>query len=227
MFDVSVVVEGDFACFTRSESKIDRVSYDVPTPSAARGMLEAIYCKPAEFWYEISEIKVLKPIRYLSMQKNEIKDKVVASKKDIKPIYTDRSRTQRYTVYLRDVAYAITAHVHVREDALPGLSMHQKEQKIAAEFTKRVNKGKCFWQPYLGLRECMAFFREPKVDDIPISQDKDLGIMLYDIFEPMNIIPLDTSKSGNNVVKPSYFYAKMENGCVHVPPYNSSLVLKS
>jgi len=232
MFTVAIKVWGDFACFTRSESKINRVSYDVPTPSACRGVLEAIYCKPLEFWYEITKIKVLNPIRQIGVLKNEITKKTDPNPKTMKPIVINNdTRTQRYTYYLRDVAYIIEANVHVRESYRPDIPMYEKERKINTEFEKRVRKGKCFSQPYFGLKECMCFFEEPDGDEKPIDETRHLGVMLYDIFDPSSQEPLNTSrkKKENNVarvVKPSYFVSEMINGVVDVPLYNSDEVVK-
>ena len=107
MIKEKVTVWGQFACFTRSDARLNRISYDVPTPSACRGILEAIYCKPDEFWYEITEIRVLKPIRHIDVKKNEVKSKMLVKNGKIDPINVDEKRTQRMTSYLADVKYTI------------------------------------------------------------------------------------------------------------------------
>ena len=225
---VEVVVYGNTGCFTMTETKIDRVSYPAITPSAARGVLCAIYFKPSEFWYEIEGIDVLKPIRYMSVKSNEVKVKARMKNGTIEPIDVNKERTQRTTVYLVDVAYKITARMHVRDTFMPGVPVESKTKKVTEEFKRRVKGGKCFWQPYLGLRECMCFFRPPEEDDIPIKESSDFGIMLYDIFDPRNTIPLNTDKKAKVtcVPSPSYFNANMINGHIHVPPYKSNEVFK-
>ena len=221
---VEVVVYGSFACFTRSEAKIDRVSYDIPTPSACRGMLEAIYCKPKEFWYEITGIDILRPVRHVNIMKNEVKRKISPSKPE--PLDTDDERTQRNTVYLADVAYKITAKIHVRETG-SGIPVYDGLRKQKEEFKRRVRKGKCAWQPYLGTRECLAFFREPDAEDVPINETVDFGTVLYDIFDPENMIPLDTGPKARETcrVTVTYYNPVMKNGHIEVPPKNQVLRL--
>lgn len=229
MIQVSIKAWGPFACFTRSDARLDRVSYDVPTPAACRGVLEAIYCKPVEFWYEIREIKVLNPIRQIVVRKNEISKKT-ESKKSAKPINVsdDSTRTQRATAYLRDVAYIITANIHVRDDFLPGHLIQEKEAKIRREFEKRVNGGKCFAQPYFGLKECLCYYEMPHGNETPINVTKDLGIMLYDIFDPENTEVLDTRKKTRNITTEiTYFHPRMVNGIVEVPEYSSEEIFKA
>ena len=227
MIKEKVTVWGQFACFTRSDARLNRISYDVPTPSACRGILEAIYCKPDEFWYEITEIRVLKPIRHIDVKKNEVKSKMLVKNGKIDPINVDEKRTQRMTSYLADVKYTICVNIHVRDSFLPGVPMQDKEKKIGAEFTKRVTKGKCFYQPYLGTRECMCFFAPADhEDDKPIPEDRDLGIMLYDIFNPENTVPLDTGKKDESPVSVTYYHPVMVGGVITVPEYSSKEVIK-
>ena len=231
MINVEVTVWGPFACFTRSDARLDRISYDAPTPSACRGILEAIYCKPIEFWYEITGIDVLRPIRHINIRRNEVKKKIPA-KGGIDYIDTNKERTQRGTSYLRDVAYTIRACIHVRKSYLPDIPIENREKKILTEFNKRVTGGKNFYQPYMGLRECICYYRPKEETDIPIQEDRDLGFMLYDIFDPESITPLDTSQSPSlkNQESPvciSYFHPVMKKGRITVPPYNSREVLKT
>ena len=226
---VLMTVYGNFACFTMTETKIDRVSYPVPTPSACRGMLCAVYCKPDEFWYEIVGIDVLKPIKYISVMKNEVNVKAVFKSGDIAPIDVDDKRTQRSTVYLSDVAYKITAKIHVRDSFMPGAAYKDKLHRVIWQFENRVSHGKCFWQPYMGTRECMCFFRLPNRTDVPIKESADFGIMLYDIFDPSNKVPLNTDRKAEAtcVPNPTYFDAKMRNGHVVVPRYDSDRILRA
>jgi len=173
---VTVKVWGDFACFTRPEAKIERVSYEVPTPSAARGILEAIYWHPPMRW-RIREIVVLKPIRHFSVLRNEVKERM-SEKSDGFDISEERS--QRHTLGLRDVAYVIKADVW-----LPPGAASNDDVKHRDQFRERVRKGQCFHRPYLGCREFACAFAEPDGSETPheslADQNVDLGMMLFDI----------------------------------------------
>ncbi|MBI4424976.1 MAG: type I-C CRISPR-associated protein Cas5 [Elusimicrobia bacterium] len=230
----SVKVWGDFACFTRPELKVERVSYPVPTPSAARGVFEAILFKP-EFRWRVREIKVLRPIRYLALRRNEVQG--VASTKNVaaamrgkpfEPLYADdmddagSGRTQRQTLALRDVAYVFIAE--------PGLFPGTGEdvRKYAEQFKRRVERGQCFQQPYLGCREFAASFAPPDGDETPWEETRDLGWMLYDIFDL-------AAKSGRildekalaNVRRLSLFEAKLDGGLLRIPAWDSPAVRRA
>ena len=208
---VSVKVWGDFACFTRPEMKVERVTYDLMTPSAARGILEAIFWKP-EFEWRVQRIHVLKPIRRISILRNEVKSK--ASERAAKAwekkgggFFTDEHRTQRHTLALRDVAYLIDADVHLRTqtgDAHPA--------KFRDQFRRRVARGQCFHHPYLGCREFAAAFAEPdgseKIPDALAGRDEPLGRMLFDLRYG--------DEDGRD--HPLFFQARLDNGVLHVPP---------
>ncbi len=183
-------VWGDFACFTRPEMKVERVSYDVMTPSAARGILEAIHWKPAIAW-TIDRIHVLKPIRFQTFRRNEVGSKVPAQKArtamnrnslDGLGLAIDEDRQQRATIALRDVAYVIEAHFDLTEKA-NGDDSPAKHQEM---FTRRAAKGQCFHRPCLGCREFTADFELVEAamprHELPDDQrNRDLGWMLYDI----------------------------------------------
>ncbi|MBA8956574.1 type I-C CRISPR-associated protein Cas5c [Actinomadura namibiensis] len=174
-----VEVSGEFACFTRPELKAERFSYEVMTPSAARGILEAIFWRP-EFEYVIVKIEVLKPIRWFSIRRNEVKS--MTSEDWVRRMAADPSlrydvendRDQRNTVALRDVAYRIYAQVRLRKRATEG------EVKYREQFRRRVDKGACFSQPFLGVREFSARFGKPS-DLKPIPESRLLGPMLHSI----------------------------------------------
>lgn len=186
---------GDFACFTAPELRVERVSYPMMTPSAARGILEAIFWKP-EIVYEVDRIAVLKEIRFLSVRRNEIqgtitvrgKEGVSAWMKDpskFSPYLVDsagrddvqgENRTQRNSIILRDVEYVISARLVIKNS-----TPEDNPQKYREMFSRRVASGQCFRQPYFGIREYAANFRETVGDEIPISETRDLGIMLYDL----------------------------------------------
>lgn len=219
-------VWGDIACFTRPELKVERVSYDVITPSAARAIFESIFWKPAIHW-QVTRIEVLNQIRRTSIRRNEVG--AVASKN---PIYIEekRNRQQKNTLLLCGVRYRLYAKLEFipqrkRKNEEPDLfatKEHQNENpaKYNAMFERRASKGQCFNQPYLGTRECSCSFKlvNPETDvlDAPINETRDLGIMLYD---------LDFEANLKN--PPALFYrAKMENGVIIVPPKDSEEILK-
>lgn len=201
---VEVKVWGDLACFTRPEMKVERVSYEVMTPSAARGVLEAIYWKP-EFKWEVREIRILRPIRYFSILRNEVNSRATfrtAKQWSQKGggYYADEDRAQRHTLALRDVAYVIAADVSV----LP--EVDHDPAKFRDQFRRRVGRGQCHITPYLGCREFAAHFEEPDGKEKPIAIRADLGRMLFD---------LDYKSDGRG--KPRFFQARLENGVLHVP----------
>lgn len=217
-------VWGPMACFTRPELKVERVSYDVITPSAARAIFEAIFWKPAIHW-QVTKIEVLNPIKWTSIRRNEVG--AVASKN---PIYIEDKRQQKNTLCLKDVRYRIWAKLEfipLRKRKEEQLSLfdetaHSEENpaKYNAMFERRASKGQCFTQPYLGTRECSASFKlvNPKTDELNVSinDSRDLGIMLYD---------MDFEKDLKN--PPAMFYrAKMENGVIIVPPKDSKEILR-
>ena len=215
---VSLDVWGDFACFTQSDAKVERVSYLIPTPSACRGILEAIYAKPVEFMYQITGIDVINPIKTISIKKNEVTRKAAAGrkKKSIEQIIVEDNRTQRNTIYLKDVYYRISADIMIRAET----DHRVNADKVWKEFTNRIAKGKCFYQPYLGNRECMCFFAPVDESKSPIQDSRDMGIMLYDIFDPRSIEPLDMEKrTGKTQV--TYYHPYMINGHISVPVYDS------
>jgi CRISPR-associated protein Cas5d len=192
---IKLKTSGDLACFTAPEMRVERVSYPVMTPSAARGILEAIFWKP-EIVYEIDRIAVLKAIRFISVRRNEIQDTipvkggdgVLAWIKDpskFSPYFVDSAgrddvqgehRTQRNSVILRDVEYIIHARLVVRNP-----TAEDNVRKYGEMFSRRIVKGQCFRQPYFGIREFVANFCEATGDETAISETRNLGIMLYDL----------------------------------------------
>ncbi|MBM3437334.1 MAG: type I-C CRISPR-associated protein Cas5 [Bacteroidetes bacterium] len=178
---VKVKVTGDYACFTRPDLKVERMSYPCMTPSAARGILDSILWKPEFQWY-VRRIHILKPVKFCTIKRNEIKSKQV---KD--PIVVDESRVQRNSVILRDVAYIIEASIYQKdqpEKNKPEKYIGQKgfDAERDGMFPRRVKKGQCWRRPYLGMREFAAEFTEPKGDEIAISETIPIGSMLFDIF---------------------------------------------
>jgi CRISPR-associated protein Cas5d len=200
-------VWGDYACFTRPEMKVERVSYDVMTPSSARGILEAILWKPAIRW-QIEQIDVLKPIKLASVRRNEV-GTLMSPRSD--GLYIEDQRQQRAGLFLRDVAYIIHAHFVMTDRA----GSMDNVTKFEEMFQRRAGKGQCFNRPYLGCREFSAYF-EPFPEDAPIPvaipETRDLGWMLFDMKHD------DSSHKGGHGhnctanCRPSFFRALMENG---------------
>lgn len=209
--EVSVEFWGDFACFSPPYEKVERLSYPFPTPSAARGMLSAIYCKPKEFYWQVTKIEVLSPISYISFKRNEVKETV-----SDRPINTDDCRTQRQTTALRDVRYRITAAICPRPD------FTGTKEQLYQQALRRIRSGKCFMQPCLGLREFAAYFEESDGTRPPISLDYDAGLMVYDVFDLH-----DFSLRKKARPQLSLFYAVMKQGVIQVPPYDDPQVLKT
>ncbi len=187
-FGIKLRVWGEYALFTRPEMKVERVSYDVMTPSAARGILEAIYWKPAIRWI-IDRIHVLKPIRFENIRRNELATRVSLNKKDMQGEklicrYIEDDRQQRASMLLKDVEYVIEAHFELtgKEDTDPG--------KHLAIFERRARKGQCFHRPYFGCREFPVSFNWCETVPQSILQgEKELGYMLHDIDFEKNMTP--------------------------------------
>lgn len=205
-FGVKLKVWGDYACFTRPEMKAERVSYDVMTPSAARGILEAIHWKPALAW-RIDRIHVLNPIRFESIRRNEVAGKI--PERNIKTAmgggnidlhqYAAEDRQQRAALVLRDVAYVIEAHFEMTDKAGDA----DNPGKHREMFTRRAREGQCHMRPYLGCREFPASFElvEGEVPQSALSGERDLGWMLWDI-------------DFANDLQPVFFRPTMRNGVV-------------
>lgn len=213
-------VWADNACFTRPEMKVERVSYDVMTPSAARGVLEAILWKPAIRWI-VDRIDVLKPIRWESVRRNEV-GAVMSPRTS--GIFIEDQRQQRAGLFLREVAYTIHARFEMTEKAGPDDSV-AKFQEI---FLRRAEKGQCFHRPYLGCREFAAEFSLIRLDaplPEPISETRDLGWMLYDIAHDEKA-DQNHVHSCTDACRPSFFRAKMEHGVIQVPWQESMEVRK-
>lgn len=210
---------GDYACFTRPEMKVERVSYDVITPSAARACFEAILWKPAIRWH-IRKIEVLKPIRWINLRRNEVASVVstrnvetaMKSGSGVLGLNIENDRQQRAGLFLRDVAYRVHADLEFLSARDPGVTA----SKYHEMFERRASKGQCVNQPYLGCREFAAYFRwvpDPNAESAPIDETRDLGFMLHD---------LDFTKPADP--SPQFFRARLENGAVNVPAWNSAEV---
>lgn len=221
-YGIKLHIWGERACFTRPEMKVERVSYDVITPSAARGILEAIHWKPAIRW-QVDRIHVLRPIRFESIRRNEVGSKVSARNvlsamkvKSTQDLYTvaDEDRQQRAATVLRDVAYVIEAHFEMTDKA----GADDNEGKHLDQFKRRARKGQCFHQPCMGTREFTAHFALlDKADEWPAStlgeadKNRDLGWMLHDI----------DFAAGN---APRFFRAELSDGVIEVPAFHSEEV---
>ena len=221
-------IRGDFACFTRPELKVERVSYDVITPSAARNIFQCIFWKPAIQWH-IRRIEVLKPILRTSIRRNEVGSTM--SHKATKSLFIEENRQQRTAYILRDVAYRIYAEM----EFIPLEKRTKKQQeeckdpkaetpeKYDAIFLERATKGQCFTQPYFGCREFSCSFEyisRGQEQGSPIDESRDLGIMLFDMdFEK------DFEK-GLQCPPPLFFHAQMVNGVIEVPHKSSKEILR-
>lgn len=204
---IQVEVWGDYALFARPELKVERVSYDVMTPSAARGILESIYWHPGLRWV-IDRIYVLAPIRFTSIRRNEVLSPIQASgirtamaggKKDLYLSARDEI-VQRAALLLRDVRYVIEAHFTMTDKASPG----DNPGKFQDIMKRRLEKGACYSQPYLGCREFPAAFRRWPGGPVPTAhagEERDLGLMLFD---------LDYSDPGD--IRPAFFRAVLKDG---------------
>lgn len=175
---VRLKVKGDFACFTRPELKVERMTYPCMTPSAARGVLDSILWKPEFQWY-VRRILVLNPVKFCTIKRNEIN-----SKQELTPIVIEDKRAQRNSVVLKDVAYIIEASIYQKQIS----DKNKPEKYIGMEigkegmFIRRVKKGQCWRRPYLGVREFSAEFMEPDGTEEPIKETIPIGSMLFDIF---------------------------------------------
>ncbi len=202
-------VQGDLACFTRPEMKVERVSYDVITPSAARAIFDAIFWKPAIRWH-IRRIEVLHPIRWTNLRRNEVAS--VVSVRNVQQAmtaghgvlaqYVDEDRQQRAALLLRDVAYRLHADLLVRDDR----SDPEPPAKFFEIFERRARKGQCVNQPYLGCREFAARWRlldDLRAEPPPIAETRDLGWMLHDLDFRDALDP-----------QPTFFHAHIRQGVV-------------
>lgn len=234
-------VSGDFACFTRPEMKVERVSYDVMTPSAARAVFESILWKPAMRW-QVTKIEVLNPIKWINLRRNEVG--CVVSTRNVETamhsgtgqlgLNVEDERQQRAGLFLRDVKYRIHAHFELRDPGFhksnfPHLSKRRVNVdesdldnepnaavKFMTMFERRASKGQCVNQPYLGCREFAADFKlvetnAPRLE--AIQETQDFGYMLYD---------MDYADVADP--KPRFFRAQLVNGAINVPTWDSQEV---
>lgn len=233
-----IEVWGDYACFTRPELKVERVSYDVITPSAARAIFSAIFWKPAIRWH-ITRIEILNPVQWISVRRNEV-GKTMSPQSP--HIFIEDNRQQRSAMLLRDVHYRLTAQMEfiaprnrpkiysttpdgltdkVENELLQDMGRDENPGKYYAIFERRARKGQCYTQPYLGCREFSANFKyiEDSSDKSlkpPIALDDNLGIMLFDM------------DFDNNAIKPDalFFRAVVKHGVVEVPKITDKEILR-
>lgn len=230
-YGIKLKVWGEFASFNRPEMKVERVSYDVMTPSSARGILEAIYWKPQMRWI-IDRIHVLAPIRFTHVRRNEINSKIPVRK--VQTAINDGQgdlgidvaahRQQRAAMILKDVCYGIEAHVEVLDGSdADGGRLDHPEAKHLEMFKRRATRGQYFHHPYFGCREFPANFE--LVDTIPecsetLRGDRDLGFMLHDIEfipDPKGKI-VESSRGQKVTAEPRFFRPTMCDGVIEVPP---------
>jgi CRISPR-associated protein Cas5d len=211
---ITVKIWGDYASFSRPEFKVERVSYPVITPSAARGVLEAIFWKP-EFRYEIRQIGILKLGTMVSILRNEL-----SNRQGTEPIFVEDQRQQRTSLILKDVAYLIKAEIVLKSHVTDPV------YKYLDQFRRRVERGQYHRTPYLGTREFVAYFELPSEEDVPEPIDLDLGLMLFDIAfvpseERAELEFVRHGPDGPKLVKgytqALFFHARVERGYLRVP----------
>lgn len=244
MKDWCLEVWGDFACFTRPEMKVERVSYDVMTPSAARAIFEAILWKPAIKWH-ITRIEVLNPIKWISVRRNEVgriegsptQAQLEGKSGDPMGLFIEDCRQQRAGLFLRDVRYRIHAWFEfvppqkragnrpyadeiwadVQEQEAVARA-DEKEAKYAAMFERRARKGQCFHRPYLGCREFACDFRLVEgsaAEPAPIARTDELGWMLYDM-----------DYGDPESPKPLFFRARLDRGVLNADRRDSAVEVR-
>ena len=212
MYSYRVRIRSGLACFTRPEFKTERLTYEVLTPSAARGIIEAVLWKPAIRW-EISRISLLAPIRYVQFRRNEVMTRAsvasalrAANARAPLDYFADEDRAQRNTVALRDVDYAVEARFHMTSRQGPD----DNPKKFDEMFRRRLEKGQFHMQPYLGCREFPAIVEPYTGTPTPLEETRDLGYMLHDI------------RFGAKGNVPVFFRARMENGVIEVPRWEAA-----
>ena len=223
-YGIKLHVWGDYACFTRPELKVERMSYEVMTPSAARGILTAIYWKP-QFRWVIDRIRVLKPMRFTQVRRNEVGCRM--SEKSAQGIFIEDNRQQRAATVLRDVSYIIEAHVDVVEEC-DGVNDIAKHLEV---FKRRATKGQCFHQPCMGVREFPAMFELVEddttiPDELPAEQrNRSFGLMLHDmVYADDKKGPIICAHTGRRqTATPHFFMAELKDGVMHVPALNKTL----
>ncbi len=232
---LGVEVWGDLGCFSRPELKVERFSYPVITPSAARGILEAIYWKP-EFQWVVRRIEVLEFPRWMGLRRNEVKDKApsertisqwISGQADIEPLWADgdrallgtdqKGRTQRQTMAL------VRPHFRIFAEIEPWSGNESNLRKFEVQFQRRAERGQCIYQPYMGCREFPAYFQLAKDGDkpSPVALDADWGPMIYDVFnrfEPGTPYSLPRVRTFDCVVR---------HGVIEVPHYRELEVVSS
>ena len=235
-YGIRLHVTGDYALFTRPEMKAERVSYDIITPSAARGLLEAIYWKPQIRWV-IDRLHVLHPIQFTSIRRNEVASKIplASARTAMKAgqgnlgVHIEQDRQQRAALVLRDVAYVIEAHFDVLDRRFerggPELPAKDCEGKHLDMFTRRARAGQCFQQPYFGTREFPARFTLLEAaDPLPLSRlppadrNRNLGWMLHDL-----VFDQDAKTKAVRSATPCFFPAALQDGVLRVPAFHQAL----
>lgn len=225
-------VWGDYACFTRPELKVERVSYDIITPSSARMIFQTVFWKPAIRW-QVERIDLLNPVRWISVRRNET---AKLCSPNVKSFYIEETRQQKAGLFLRDVRYRIFARqIYLPPDKRPKAKkaineefydieerkINRKDEnpgKYHAMFERRAKKGQCLFQPYLGCREFSCYFKfiaDATAKESPIRETRDLGLMLYD---------MDYSDDAD--ITPMFFRAKMNDGTIIVPPPESEMIYR-
>lgn len=212
--DIVVDLWGKYACFCPPYAKVDRMSYPVPTPSAIRGILDSIYCKPLEFFWQVRKIEIMKPVRYETCRRNEV-NKVMSCrtrKIDTIDISDSANRAMRTTSFLFDVRYRVTARI------MPRPGWEHCRTSLEDQATRRIRKGQCFRQPYFGIREFTCHFAPADMSAEPVHMDAAYGLMPYDMFAPWT--------GPGSPFQLSLFDCVVKDGVIDVPDAGSGSVIK-
>lgn len=238
-YGFKVIIEGDYACFTRPELKVERVSYDVPTPGALEGLLKSIYWKPS-IRYVIDRIVVFRPVKFINIRRNEVKDKVLLSavksqmqgKGGDPSIYTSESRSQRAAMILKDVRYGVEFHFE-----LTGIRNENEPDSESKHFNilkRRLEKGQCFRTPCLGCSEfpvksitLVDEFDESQIsEEVVAAGDVDLGYMCYRVAFKDGGVPLNGDWENprfSDQATSVYYRPHMIRGIIDVAKYREEL----
>lgn len=201
---------GDYACFTPPYAKVERMTLPAPTPGVVRNMLQAIYGKPQEFWWQVVKIEVMRPLKYYTCKRNEV-NKKMSGIGNILDISDSGNRTQHTSVLLKNVKYRVTADLIARD---PG-----KKAALCAQAERRIRTGQCFVQPYFGIREYVAYFGPADMSEEPAPIDFEMGLVPYDTHDPT---ACDPGYSGMDL---SLFQCGIRNGTIDVPSWGDSRII--
>ena len=202
---------GDYACFTPPYAKVERMTLPAPTPGVVRNMLQAIYGKPQEFWWQVVKIEIMRPLKYYACKRNEVNKKMSEKMPGVLDVSDSGNRAQHTSVLLKDVKYRVTADLIARDPA--------KKAGLCAQAERRIGVGQCFTQPYFGIREYVAYFGPADMSDTPADIDLEMGLVPYDAHDPT---ACDPGYSGLDL---SLFQCGIRNGIIEVPRWGDAGII--